>query len=130
LRFLYTDSELQHFTCTTGVSRSGISTIFEKNEEYEKMQSFQKDVISVTKSGAVKIVHQYADNEIYRQGNSAFYFGISTGVHAVRFNEVKYSSAWEAFKNKALAGVANTNTSFEQGLITQADWTSKYSKYF
>jgi len=122
LKFLYTDSELQEFTATTGVVKMAMN--YEVGTSaMNKLADYQQSVMSLRNKN--RVVRQLAENELIINNKGAFTWGPSLGWKPQFDAMHNYANFIVAYRDGKTA-----QQCFELTGYTANGWSSRYSQYF
>ena len=125
LKFLYTDNELKEFVATTGVTRAGI-TLDYGDDVMNRLNSFEKSMVEMTRSSTTKIVAPIGNNETFMRNPQAFRYDTGKGaMYATVWSGVAYSAPIDVYRKEALDNVTAKDI-FEQTEITSSAWVNNY----
>lgn len=117
VQFLYTDAELEDFTATTGVCKSGVNFNFSGESVYSKLTDFQKTVLNIKKDFGV--AYMASKSKTFLSKRNDLFFSINAPIWHPGNN---YKSVVEALR----ANAYDAKGCFESTQITQADWETNY----
>ena len=124
LKFLYTENELKEFVANTGVTRAGI-TLEYGDSVMNRLNSYEKSIVNMTRSANVKIVSQNADNETFMRNKQSFFYGNSSPVHSTAWQNISYTTPLDVFRKAALNNVSAKDI-FAQTEVSEANWLNSY----
>lgn len=119
IKFLYTDSELEAFTVSTGIPKAMLD--YEVSDaKIADLPEFKKSVINFAKTSDV--VYGAADNETFlKNGNDVFKIRVNAPVFVPKYKNVSYMSYFQAYENGATA-----QDVFEATRINAEGWKAYY----
>lgn len=118
VQFLYTDAELEDFTATTGVCKSGVNYNFSSDNVYSKLTDFQKTVLNIKKEFGVAYMTSHSKTFLAKRND--LFFSINAPIWHPGNNN--YKSVVEALRAKAF----DAKGCFETTQISADDWANKY----
>lgn len=119
IKFLYSDSELEAFTVTTGIPKAMIS--YEVSDaKIANLPEFKKSVMNFVKTS--DIIYGAADNQTFLKNcNDVFKIRVNAPVFVPKYKNVSYMSYFQAFENGASAKEV-----FEATRISAEGWKAYY----
>lgn len=120
LKFLCTDSELSHFSGSTGIVK-GHYTYDLAPSDYNRMAYFQKSVYNTVFSGNTKIVFASAENETFKTNKSFFQITTDGGINQPTIDGRTYDNFCAAFR----AGKTSRQAFMQCGLDVN-EWMGIY----
>lgn len=125
LQFLYTDNELKEFVAETGVTHAGI-TLDYGDDVMNRLNSYEKSMVNMTRSSDVKIVAPVGNNETFMRNPQAFRYDTGKGtMYATVWNGIAYSAPIDVYRKTALSNVTAKDI-FMQTEISSSAWVSNY----
>ena len=125
LKFLYSDSQLEHFSAVTGTAKAAFDYNVLNDEALENLSPFQKSVLTLKVNNGV--AYATAKNETFKHKQLEFQFGIEAPIWSAKINNVTYKDYISAFKDPN-----NPNITVEQvvagSFITPEQWMNMYYK--
>ena len=116
VKFLYTDEELEDFTRTTGVCKSGVNCNFYKDDVYANLTTFQKTVLNIKKTYGV--AYSGTNAKTYLAKRDDLYFSINAPV----WHPGTFKSCIEAIRAKEY----DAQGCFVATQITAEKWAANY----
>ncbi|MCQ2742472.1 MAG: hypothetical protein MJ239_04150 [Bacilli bacterium] len=122
VRFLYSDTELENFTATSGTCKAAIKYDFDKESVTSKLGAFQKDVLALKKSNGV--VYTKVSSSVFRRHQGEFSFAIDAPIWKGKVGGINYESYFDAFK--ATGKNITVPQVFEGVFIDEETWKNNY----
>ena len=116
VQFLYTDAEIQDFTRTTGVCKSGITVDYYTEDIYSNLTPYQQTVLNLKKNFGV--AYAGSSSKTYLAKRDDLYFSINASV----WHPGSYKSCIEAIRAKAY----DAKGCFENTQIDANKWSQLY----